>query len=332
MSRIVVAGASGVLGARIVEHLAAIDGATVVAGDHRPERAPRTAAAVGTSQHVHLDVREAAVVAAALDGADAVVVTAPQPRPLVQEVGLELGVHVVDVSPDPVLAEDNRGLDDRARSRGLASVTMAGMFPGLSGLVACDLASGLDRVDHLELLLRQSANARVGPDGTEQMLRWVAAPVPPDDRAGLRDRHAREAGMRRFEHPERALLARRTGADVRYWTRWDSPVLTGVVSALSTLRVLDALAPRVASLATHDPSLPEEATLTVRVLGHRDGRPVRDGVRIACESDYGATASVATALTRLALDGRLVGAGVPFDLTTLDEVLPHVPAALSAAG
>ncbi|MGC5616953.1 NAD-dependent epimerase/dehydratase family protein [Georgenia sp. Z1491] len=331
MPRIVVAGASGVLGGRIATRLARTTDATVVAGDHRAERAPLTARAVGAPEQVHLDVRDAASIARALDGADALVVAAPQDRPFVQEVGLGAGVHVVDVSPDPTLTAQVRATDARARRRGVASVTMAGMFPGLSGLVVTDLVSGLDQVDHVELLYHQSTNASVGPDGTEAMLRWVAAPVPPTRRPGLADRHPREPGLRRFEHPERALLEDATGADVRYWTGWDSPAFTRVVAGLARTRVLRPLAPVLAPLATHDPDRPEEAMLTVRVLGRRAGRPDRDGVRLVCDSDYGATAAVAVALTRLALGGRLVGAGVPLDLTTLDDVLPHVPAAITSA-
>lgn len=336
MPRIVVAGASGRLGAAVCTALEVVPGAVVVAGDHRQERAAATARRVGAAEHVHLDVDDPSSVEAALNGADAVVLTVPERTGHIRWAGLRQGVHVLDVAPDARTAREVRTLDDPARGAGLASVAMAGMFPGLSGLAAVHLGSRLAAGPaeqpltlHVELILRQSSNAQVGPAGVTDLLRLVAAPVRLGERhvAGLTVPHPREDGVRLIGYEEAELLERHLpGADVRYWTGWDSHAQTLALAALSRLGLLHPLAPHLGRLARHDPSRPERAVLVVRALAVPERGNARGaGLRFDSRSDYGATSALAAALTALAVSGELVGAGVPADLTTLEAVLPHVP-------
>ena len=50
----------------------------------------------------------------------------------------------------------------RVPETGTPLLTMAGMWPGLSGLMAARAAGMLDRVDRLDLALCQSTQSKVG--------------------------------------------------------------------------------------------------------------------------------------------------------------------------
>ena len=96
------------------------------------------------------------------------------------------------------------------------------------------------------------------------------------------------------------------------------------------LRVLGPLAPALARLKRHRADQPEKAQLTVEVTGATDNQVMTRSAVVEVRSDYAGTATSAAALTRLALDGHIRGAGVPMDLVTLEQVTPHLdPAALT---
>lgn len=319
-NRVVVAGASGELGRSVCRMLRrAIPGAELVAGDHLPDRVDRTVDRVGADAGVRLDVRSEDSLRAGLDGCGLVVVAAPQREPFVQRVALDAGVHSVDVGALREPAVGIVRLDGDARRSGVAAVAMAGLFPGLSGLLAADLAGGGPDVELVEVALRQSVNGRAGHAGVVDMLRLIAAPAPPG-----RSRAPGPGGLREVDHPEREVLAPLLGDGVRMVTRtgWDDRGRNAVVGALARAGVLSRLAPLLARTVRHDPGRPEAVRLTVRA---RSGSHDERHAIVEAVSDYDATAAVAAALGALALDGLLVGAGHPAALTTARALCARLP-------
>src|SRR5699024_962466 len=108
-----------------------------------------------------------------------------------------------------------------------AHVVGAGLFPGLSGLLAHEVA-GVAPGRRVTLTLQQSSNARVGAAGVREMLQ-MGAPGPGIRRGG--------EVLLRLDHPEAGALAA-AGIEARYLTRWDSPGQTRGIGALAALGLL----------------------------------------------------------------------------------------------
>lgn len=341
--RIVVAGASGALGRVVCRAvLDLIPGADLVVGDRREERGARTAQSVGARSAVRLDTDDPDSVRIALAGASLVIVTQPQDEPVLQRGSLAAGAHCVDVTTDPALTAQVRPLDAPARAAGLASVAMAGLFPGLSGLLAAHVAGQLDQVERVWVGLRQSANAEVGRTGIVEMLHLLAAPVPAG--SGRVPRHVLGGvRMRPIAYPEGTILGEHLNVvgehmgalgghpagpaatpAVRYATGWDAPALIWVVGALARLRLLRPLTPALARLVRYDPGQPQDVELEVRALGRTGDRTTVRSAHLAADSDYGATAVAAAAIGALALDGAVRGAGVPMELMSWGDLLPRL--------
>ncbi|PSK81015.1 saccharopine dehydrogenase-like protein [Murinocardiopsis flavida] len=328
MVEIVVAGASGVLGRMICTEAQRIfgDDVTVVVGDRRESRGRETAAGLGgRARSVVMDVADDESVRTGLRGADLVIVAVGQSKPRVQDACIQLGVPCVDVTTDAEVVARVVERDDEARRSKVALVVMAGLFPGLSGLLAQQAAASLDSVDRLDIALRQSTNAEVGPSGVADMLRIVSAPV--HGRPGFRERarlpfRSGSAAVRRIAHAEQRVLTEEIGvSDVAYWTAWDNERFNRMVGALIRARVLPRMASAFAVLAQHTPDRPQRVELMARAGGRVDGEAADRIVQLSADSDYGATATVAAALGAMALEQRWAGSGPPLRFSTLGAVL-----------
>lgn len=310
MPNVLVIGASGALGRTVVATTREfLPGAVVIGGS-------RTRSASGVPWRF-VDLDDPASVRSAVTGTDLVLVAAGHRTAAVQEACLSARTHCVDVGMDPDLARAVARMDGRARAVGVLSVTMAGLIPGLSGLLVRHAVGDGAPPSHVELRLRQSANARGGPAGTADMLRLVTSRAGRGPRRERARRHPSEPSLRSMEHPEQAVLERWfPGVPAQYWTGWDDARITTGIALLERVGLLPRASSLVARAHRHDPSRPEHVSLSATV--RRDGG-VRS-VTASAASDYGATAAVAVGLGALGLAGR-TGAGVPGDLVTLDEVL-----------
>ena len=67
---------------------------------------------------------------------DAVINAAPLPDVCLHRQALSLGCHVVDVTINPDLIRQMLTLDELAQQRNQCLITMAGLAPGLTGLLA----------------------------------------------------------------------------------------------------------------------------------------------------------------------------------------------------
>lgn len=317
MRRVLVIGASGALGARICDVLAH-DGVEPVPGTRSRPR----------GSEVHVDATDEATIAAALEGVDVVVVAAPQHRPLVQRVCARERVPCVDVAPHGRLRELARR---ELAASPVPLVMMGGFFPGMSGVLAGEAAAELDEVDEIRIGLLQSANARVGATGVQDMLRQVAGPVPTlaGSETGFRRRHrmpvpGARATVRLMRCDERdVLLERFPGSEVAYFTAWSSASLTAAVAGLRALGLLDLLLrTRVGITPRHDPSRPQTVHLSAEAIGTVAGERTRRSPGVTAASDYGATALMVSVLVRhlLADGGRVGGVLVPAELLTLRDL------------
>lgn len=212
---------------------------------------------------------------------DVVISLVPQASGQVQLACARTGVPSVDASGG-TSADLLAHADAVASERGSGHIVGVGLFPGLSGLMAHEVAAVVPG-RRLAVTLVQSSNARVGPAGVREMLGMVE-PGP-----GVR----RGADvLLRLEHPEATALAH-SGIEAEYFTRWDSRSQTrtiGVLAALGLLPMLTRLPDRwLRRLAPHRPDACEEAVLTVRAAG------AEFVARAEVRSDYEATAALLAA-------------------------------------
>lgn len=130
----------GAVGARVARQLAPAVGPLPVS-----ELRPGLTAALGR------DLPLAAVTPDELDLVDLVVLAHPAPHLALAERFLRRGVHVVSTSDDLADVTELLELDDLAAAHGACLVVGAASSPGLSGLIAAELASRLDSVDELHV-------------------------------------------------------------------------------------------------------------------------------------------------------------------------------------
>ena len=133
-SSILVLGASGGLGQHICREVIRQFGPGALAvGDYKPARGQQTAQRLGEGvSFVHVDAHDPHSLCAALqDDVSAVVVAVQQREPLAQIACIEAGISCLDVTVQPDFIAQVRQLDAPA-----VSIVMAGLFPGLSGVMA----------------------------------------------------------------------------------------------------------------------------------------------------------------------------------------------------
>lgn len=296
--RILVVGATGVLGQHVVAELNQIPGYRVLSGS----RSGRGA------DGVVIDAKDLFSIERAVTQADVVVSAVPQVEPLIQRVCACAGVPCVDISPGGDLL-------DRAQSEvgdtGTSLVMMCGLYPGLSGLVARHVANQLDDVRDLHVGLLQSTNARVGPTGVKDMLRQIAVPVqtPHGTRPGFSLKRrmtflGNTATVRQISYDESDVLRAGAGVEtVFYYTAWSSPAFNLVIAFLRGTGILRALVNSTFSLTPkHRPGKAQTVYLAAEAEGTADGKPSAASMAVEVSSDYGATARVAAAVTRLILE------------------------------
>jgi lysine 6-dehydrogenase len=137
--RIVVLGATGGMGARAADEIAALDIGEVVRSDR----------SAGIGVDLAVDVTDGSGLRRSLDRADIVVnCTGPFFRfgvPVLQ-AAIDTGTQYVDICDDPAPTIAMLALDDAARRAGVGAVIGMGASPGISNLLAVRAARHLDSV------------------------------------------------------------------------------------------------------------------------------------------------------------------------------------------
>jgi len=355
---ILVVGSAGGVGRRVCAEVERQCGpGSLVLGDYRLDRAESQAQEHPGATARHVDLRDTSSLVNALDPALSAVIVCPrQERPEVQRMCVERRVPCLDVTIEPEFIAHVHALDARARETGTPLLTMAGMWPGLSGLMAVRAVGMLDRVDRVDLALCQSTQSKVGPEGIADMMGSFAKPVV--ERSGGRARQVPGFSVkRRIVYPEpfgsrshrlvdfveAGVLPEALGvAEVQTWSGFDSAAFQALLSLLRRAGVLglfrrEGIGRRLARLVNAakelGPDRPEPIALVVEARSEGDGRARVARLSLTGPSDYGVTAMSAVAMARL-LAGRAeaAGAGHPlrlFDLREVIEAIDHPELKLS---
>jgi hypothetical protein len=175
MSRILVIGGYGGFGARLSRRLAAAGHRLIVAG-RREAEAVRFCAALPAAEPLAMN-RAGNIGAVLARCRPDLVIDAAGPFQgssyQVAEACIVAGIHYLDLADSRGFVTGIVALDHAARRRGVAAIAGASTSPALTGAVARALASGLDRVDSVEIALSAANRARGGDSVLAAVLSYV---------------------------------------------------------------------------------------------------------------------------------------------------------------
>lgn len=177
--RVLVIGATGVFGSRLVERLAKDGGFDLVLAARNRAKLEALAAGLGRAAEIRPFDREA-VTAGDLDGIDVVVDAAgPFQGSHVQviEAALAAHVHYVDLADGRAFVSDIRRFDARAKAAGIAIVSGASSIPALSHAVLDRLTADWGSIETIKVGIFPGNRAPRGLSVVEAILSYAGKPV-----------------------------------------------------------------------------------------------------------------------------------------------------------
>ena len=179
MLRVLVLGATGVFGSRLVERLAREQGIALVLAARNRDRLEALAKRLGIAADVRIIEREH-ISSADLSDVDVVVDAAgpfQQSHPHVIEAALAARVHYVDLADGRAFVAAIGQYDARARAAGIAIVSGASSIPALSHAVLDTLTKGWSGIDTIRIGIFPGNRAPRGLAVVEAILSYAGRPV-----------------------------------------------------------------------------------------------------------------------------------------------------------
>lgn len=176
--RIVVLGGSGAVGRVVAADLARDHPGQVVVTSRDPQRARATAAALprGVTPAV-VDLADPSAVEPLLADARVVVQCIEQADVEVARRCVARGVHHIDISATTAVVSSIGELDGLARRHGAVSLVSVGLAPGLTNLLAREVAAELPDASSIDVTLCFGLGGDHGPDSRRWILDGLGAPV-----------------------------------------------------------------------------------------------------------------------------------------------------------
>jgi len=250
----------------------------------------------------------------AFDELDAVIFATPLTSNALHRLALEANCHVIDVGVSEQSIAQALTLDNFARGRSKALVVMAGLAPGLSGLMGLELANRFKNSERIDIILMQSSKGTAGEQGVRDMLDMLTD----QKRSAIIATRKNEAIVRGFAGrflfelptPERKLLNRKDQkCEVRYLTAFDTAKMNWQIRTLRFLRGLSEtlytyLRNHVAQVKSKQKQ-PEDETMSLVGCAYDNNKVELGRETLSLKSDYEATATVALALANMAVKDEL---------------------------
>lgn len=229
MARILIIGGSGEFGQRLARRLDAAGHEILVAG-RSLDRAARLCAQLQRARPVLLDRNQAVGLVLARER-PALVIDAAGPFQgsdyRVAEACIAMHIGYCDIADGRDFVGGIGVLDAAARSAGVPVMTGASSVPALSGAVVRHLASGIDHVDAVDIVITTSNRASAGESVARAILSYVGRPIRLWDGARWVCAHGWQQ-MRRFT----ARMGTAEPLPGRWVALADVPDLDGLVDRL----------------------------------------------------------------------------------------------------
>ena len=262
-------------------------------------------------------------------GLDALINTAPLQDAEFHQMALTAGCHVIDVTIGRKLIREMLTLDAFAREQERSLIAMAGLAPGLAGLLASDMLARVTGADKVQVSLLQSSAGTAGKHGVREMIdlltrmecHFEKRPYPHCSNNAPATRKLFD-----FDTPELDFLD--NAARMAFVTGFDRSSLNRVMYAGSLIR---RIAPwfylRLRNMIADQKAKASEGEIETIELGAlaltREGTVLAQRL-IRLTSDYGTTAAVACSVAISAATGLLPpGAGCLGDFVELNTLLEH---------
>ena len=346
MSKVMVVGASGVLGRLICTELMRIfnNQVNLVVTDYKEDRGKRLAESF--NQKVifqYIDITNEENIKTAIKHVDIVIIAIEQENPSIQRVCMDNHIISIDVTPFSTFVDKMKLLHQNTEKQGVGSIVMSGFLPGLSGLMVHKAVSNFQEVTEVNIGLLQNTNALAGTSGILDMLKIISKRVKYDSDkrtkilSGFTKKrmmpfnepyHNRE--VRLIDHDEKKFLEQKLNVGkINYWTSWNSNFFNIQISILKKLRIIGTILKFnnkkiVSKIVKHNPNKTEKAFLTVEVKGLIENKECIKTLSLSTFSDYHTTAMVTAALARIAIHKQVKGVVFPFEITNIDEILTEI--------
>lgn len=176
-STILIVGGYGVVGTLIAQEVAPqFPGRVVIAGrDARKAEIACRAIGQGTRPHA-LDIYDARAVEGALVDVDTVMVCVAQRVPHLLRAAARSGLGYVDLSPRLAFGTGVEELGEAAQQSGARVLLGTGLSPGISNVMARQLAQTLGHVDAIQTSIYLSLGDSYGPDSMRHVFESVERP------------------------------------------------------------------------------------------------------------------------------------------------------------
>ena len=174
---ILVVGGYGVIGRRVAAQLAARFPDRVLIAGRDEQRALALCRELGHGTRARrIDVEDAASVGLALDGVGTVMTCVAQRELHLLRTSTTRGVAYTDIAPRLAFWRGAEEMAAEARRTGARIVLGAGLSPGISNMMARQLAKAVGRVDRIETAILLSLGDEYGPDSLHHVLEAVTEP------------------------------------------------------------------------------------------------------------------------------------------------------------
>lgn len=346
MKKIMVVGASGVLGKLVCTELLRIfnNQVQLTVTDYKTDRGTRFAKSFHQEvMFQYLDVTDEENIKETIKNMDIVIVVLKQRNPYIQRFCINNDILCIDVTPFTNFVEKIERLYQETEKNDVGLIVMSGFFPGLSGLMVKKVVSSFHEITEVNVGLLQNTNAKAGISGILDMLKIISQRVDDyeDNHSAnisgfskkrkmyfLEPSHNRE--VRLIDHAEKRFLQKSLHIkNINYWTSWNSSFFNKQISLLKKLGLIDVIlklhnSKFLSKIVKHNPNKNEDAFLTVEVKGFIDDKQCKKTLSLSTFSDYHVTAMVTAALAKIAVDKKIKGMVFPFELTDVDEILSEM--------
>ncbi|MGA3677903.1 saccharopine dehydrogenase family protein [Lysinibacillus agricola] len=340
MKKIMVVGASGVLGQLVCHELLRIYNHQIrlIVTDYKTERGEKLANSFNMdAQFQYLNANDEENVKQVIKNIDTVVVVLKQKNPYIQKACIENKILCIDVTPFYDFVEKVNELNEDAENHDVGLVVMSGFFPGLSGLMVKKAISNFSEVTEIDVGLLQNTNAKAGISGILDMLHIITQPVKFENKviSGFTNKrkmyflhHLKEKEIRCIDHSEKAILKDMLGiGSINYWTSWNVNAFNKLVSFLRQVGFIENVhkyKDLLSKVVKHKPHKNEHAFLTVEVKGIIDQKEKVKTLALSTFSDYHTTAMATASLAKIAQQKKVKGVVSPFEITDIDELLSEI--------
>ncbi|MEO8179763.1 MAG: saccharopine dehydrogenase NADP-binding domain-containing protein [Deltaproteobacteria bacterium] len=174
---LLIVGGHGVVGRRVAARLAPCFPNRVIVASRNERQAQALCRELGYGTRARrIDVEDAGTIGPALDGIGTVMSCVSQPGLHLLRASIARGLAYTDIAPRLAFWSRNEEMAAEARRTGARLVLGAGLSPGISNMMARQLAKAVGSVDRIETALLLSLGDEYGPDSLHHVLEALTHP------------------------------------------------------------------------------------------------------------------------------------------------------------